>query len=180
MNKLLRVLILLVLPLSGCIGAQQFSCSGLPEGTRCLSVKEAYRSTNGNHYNNDNQEDLVHVDTASKIITVPEQAVRSLDGSHAVPIRVPAQIMRVWYGPYEGTDGQSSFMPGFGYIELVARKWEFTSPSKATSGRRIKPLTVTTPILDHGGRPQPAGLNDQQINLPSKQKGTSTTKEKKR
>lgn len=179
--------LLLLLPLTGCIGAADYTCKGVPDGAMCLSVKDTYKVTNNDDYKNlrtgeKSVSDISEISSAalrSQEISVPEQTVRSLDGTHAVPVRVPAEIMRVWYGPYEGQKGQASFMPGVGYLEMTPRKWVFTKPNYKLA-RQIKPLSVNTQMesLTPGyGDPKTAGLNDLEPQLPSQQKGKTTTKE---
>lgn len=185
--------LLLLLPITGCIGAADYSCKGVPDGAMCLSVKDTYQVTNNDGYKflggvNKSSEsgtgaEISNANQQSHEITVPEQAVRSLDGSHAVPVRIPAQIMRVWYGPYEGTKGQASFMPGVGYLEMTPRKWVFSKPNLKLA-RQIQPLSVNTQMKSFTnpgyGDPKPAGLNDLKPKLPSQQKGKATTKEKRK
>ncbi len=192
MKKLRLCLLLLLLPLTGCIGAADYTCKGLPEGAMCLSVKSTYEATNNDDYKtmmttgkpseSNKDVEITSATLRSHEITVPEQAVRSLDGSHAIPVRVPAEIMRVWYGPYEGSKGQASFMPGVGYLEMTPRKWVFSKPNYKLA-RQIQPLSVNTQMesLTPGyGDPNPAGLNDLEPQLPSQQKGKTTTKEKQK
>lgn len=178
--------VLILAMLTGCLGASDYTCSGLPDGAMCLSVKDTYKVTNNSTYKQlavkDDEKKPVPVSVEylrSTEITEPEQAVRSLDGSHAVPVRIPAKIMRVWYGPYEGKNGQASFMPGVGYLELAPRKWVFTKPNYKLA-RQIKPLSVTTQMKSLTRDHQATGLNDLKPQLPSQQKGKPTTKEKRK
>lgn len=188
MKKQWLFCLVLLFSLTGCIGAKDYSCKGVPDGAMCLSVRETYQATHNEdykHYNTNTSKTDQEIPPSKALlqnqrITVPEQAVRSLDGSHAVPVRIPAQIMRVWYGPYEGSHGQASFMPGVAYIELAARKWVFTKPNN-TSGRKIQPLKVNSSVSTrYGSDPVATGLNDLTPQLPSHQKGKPTTRSKEK
>ena len=186
MTKWFVLAVLAIVPLTGCIGAADYSCKGVPDGAMCLSVKDTYSITNSEDYKrlqtNENGKKEVPTQMTgaalqSQTITAPEQAVRSLDGSHAVPIRVPAQIMRVWYGPYEASNGYASFLPSVGYVEIAPRKWIFSKPNVKT-GRKIQPLSVHTAYAQSnlpGHGDQATGLHDLKPELPTS-KGNPTTK----
>ena len=76
-----------------------------------------------------------------------------------VPIRLPAQVLRVWIAPWEDAHGDLH-APGYVYTEVVPRRWSLGEPAAATATQRITPLQVqhrsegtTTP---RPSRPAPA------------------------
>ena len=58
-----------------------------------------------------------------------------------VPIRVPAQVLRVWIAPWEDAHGDLH-APGYVYTEVVPRRWSFGEPAAASATQRITPLQV--------------------------------------
>jgi conjugal transfer pilus assembly protein TraV len=58
-----------------------------------------------------------------------------------VPIRLPAQVLRVWIAPWEDAHGDLH-APGFVYTEVVPRRWSLGEPASAMATQRITPLQV--------------------------------------
>jgi hypothetical protein len=58
-----------------------------------------------------------------------------------VPIRVPAQVMRIWIAPWEDTRGDLH-APGYVYTEIEPRRWTLGVPSAGTTERLVKPLQI--------------------------------------
>ena len=58
-----------------------------------------------------------------------------------VPIRLPAQVLRVWIAPWEDAHGDLH-APGYVYTEAVPRRWSLGEPATATATQRIAPLQV--------------------------------------
>jgi hypothetical protein len=58
-----------------------------------------------------------------------------------VPIRLPAQVLRVWIAPWEDAHGDLH-APGYVYTEVVPRRWSLGEPASATATQRITPLQV--------------------------------------
>ena len=58
-----------------------------------------------------------------------------------VPIRLPAQVLRVWIAPWEDAHGDLH-APGYVYTEVVPRRWSFGEPAAASATQRITPLQV--------------------------------------
>jgi hypothetical protein len=58
-----------------------------------------------------------------------------------VPIRLPAQVLRVWIAPWEDAHGDLH-APGYVYTEIVPRRWSLGEPAAATTTQRITPLQV--------------------------------------
>ncbi len=60
-----------------------------------------------------------------------------------VPIRTPAQIMRIWVGPYVDTNGDL-VAPGIVYTEIEPRRWIYPDDSNASGhSRSFSPLQAT-------------------------------------
>ena len=58
-----------------------------------------------------------------------------------VPIRLPAQVLRVWIAPWEDAHGDLH-APGYVYTEVVPRRWSLGEPASAMATQRITPLQV--------------------------------------
>lgn len=59
-----------------------------------------------------------------------------------VPVRTPAQIMRIWVGPYVDANGDL-VAPGIVYTEIEPRKWIYPdtmSAEKSANNRVMRPL----------------------------------------
>ena len=59
-----------------------------------------------------------------------------------VPVRTPAQIMRIWVGPYVDSNGDL-VAPGIVYTEIEPRKWIYpgqTTADGSTNDRVMRPL----------------------------------------
>ncbi len=58
-----------------------------------------------------------------------------------VPIRTPAQVMRVWIAPWEDSRGDLH-APGYLYSEIEPRRWTLGAPPAGNGERRITPLQI--------------------------------------
>ena len=68
-----------------------------------------------------------------------------------VPIRTPAQVMRIWIAPFVDTTGDL-IAPGFVYTEVEERRWIYPDEkSMPGAGRMFNPLKAGTD-LTAGGR----------------------------
>ena len=56
-----------------------------------------------------------------------------------VPIRTPAQVMRIWVAPYVDTSGDL-IAPGFVYTEVESRRWIYPEYENDTGAKRFNPL----------------------------------------
>lgn len=142
--------------ISGCaafnIGEPEYSCSGIPEGVKCMSTKDVYNLTNnGNVPLSLGPES---VESASQV--AGNQYGTAISGSRGnpndvvsnyvsprlpdrpVPVRTPAEVMRIWIAPWEDDDGDL-IVTGHLYTEIEPRRWvlgETTSSSQPS----LKPL----------------------------------------
>ena len=150
-----------VVLLSGCasIGSPEYGCSGLPEGKRCTATHDLYESSNGgevpkatveNPNENDRdpnasgaKPDHEH-EVASGPVTDPviDTFVTPNLPDRPVPIRTPAQVMRIWVASWEDTATGALIAPGYIYTEVEPRRWVIGKPESAATqqGRLFKPL----------------------------------------
>ena len=64
--------------------------------------------------------------------------------SDPVPVRTPAQVMRIWVAPYVDTNGDL-VAPGFVYTEIEPRRWIYPGDERAGNARMIAPLQAASP-----------------------------------
>ena len=147
----------LIALLSGCsslnIGSSEYACSGMPEGVKCMSARDVYKATNNGEVprpmnpnekgNEDQDKHEVSADIAKTKSSVDEVAntyVAPRLPNKPVPIRTPAQVMRIWVAPYEDTNGDL-IMTGYVYTEIEPRRWVI-GDSAPMSEPKFRPLQV--------------------------------------
>jgi hypothetical protein len=85
-----------------------------------------------------------------------------------VPLRVPAQVMRVWIAPWEDSRGDLH-APGYLYTEIEPRRWTLGVPAEPDRELLIRPLQIerrnAKPDLARPGRDRAA------TRTPGKSKG---------
>ncbi len=62
--------------------------------------------------------------------------------SEPVPVRTPAQIMRIWVAPFVDTNGDL-VAPGFVYTEIEPRRWIYPSDETWGNHRMFAPLQAS-------------------------------------
>lgn len=62
--------------------------------------------------------------------------------SEPVPVRTPAQIMRIWVAPFVDTNGDL-VAPGFVYTEIEPRRWIYPSDETWVNHRMFAPLQAS-------------------------------------
>lgn len=156
----------LTLTLTGCgvmnIGDPNYSCTGMPDGVQCMSTRDVYAMTNdgqvpaqvgvsakqetgpasGQHSAPSGQGGEDPNDIVSTYVTprLPDQPV---------PIRTPAQVMRVWIAPWEDDNGDL-VVTGYLYTEIEPRRWVIGEPH-AQPQPSLRPLqSVNEPETDSG------------------------------
>lgn len=78
--------------------------------------------------------------------------------SEPVPVRTPAQIMRIWVAPFVDTNGDL-VAPGFVYTEIEPRRWIYPGDETWGNQRMFAPLQATD-SFSHAARPHSAeGFN---------------------
>lgn len=130
-----------VLSVSGCsimdIGEPDYGCTGLPDGVKCMSTREVYNLTNDGYVPSRVDEEA---DNASKQVTTVDDASGGVGEGEPdpndvvsnyvaprlpdqpIPIRTPAQVMRVWIAPWEDERGDL-IVTGHLYTEVEPRRW---------------------------------------------------------
>lgn len=123
-----------------------YSCSGLPDGILCADVQTVYALTDGDDYaerinelrqsqNKKGEGELDSTESghrggaeagkrqASALPNAPSvRGVLPRNVSGIVPLRTPAEVMRVYVRPWESKDGDL-YVPGYLYTEIEARRW---------------------------------------------------------
>lgn len=147
MKKLLRLSVsfTFVALLGGCAmfntGESDYSCQGIGDGEAtegCMSVREAYEATSG-------MADMTGVRTPA-----PQQAIENARHvaetyvapnlpDKPVPVRTPAEVMRIWIAPWENEAGDL-VVSGYIYTEIEPRRWVLGSQAGSESGRGLSPL----------------------------------------
>ncbi|EWY36154.1 conjugal transfer protein TraV [Skermanella stibiiresistens SB22] len=143
----MRILLLATLALSGCtfIGDAEYACKGMPEGVACRSAREVYDLTEHRQSLESRQEEretpkpphaggAPHVQPAVMVPMAPTPVVS--DGR--VPIRTPANVMRIWIGPWESSNGDLH-VPGLIFTEIEPRRWQLGLPP-AEEAAVLRPL----------------------------------------
>jgi len=128
----------MLLVLSGCsmlnTGKDEYGCPGMPGGVQCMSARDVYAATNDGHVPRPIKPEAAKVlANVEKTTGTPEALSHTqdtaMDGYVApnlpdrpIPIRTPAQVMRIWVAPWEDTNGDL-IVTGYVYTEIEARRW---------------------------------------------------------
>jgi conjugal transfer pilus assembly protein TraV len=172
MYRLLTVLAFVVI-LSGCasIGAEDYGCSGIPDGVTCISTRDVFDSSNSgstpervvktdednerdsrdrNDDENTSSEKNSSQDVKSERVSDPvlDTFVTPRIPDKPIPIRTPAQVMRIWVATWEDKNSGALMAPGYVYTEVEPRKWVIGKPESAArqQGRIFKPLDKSSSI----------------------------------
>lgn len=142
--------------LSGCsslnIGSNEYACPGMPNGVQCMSARDVYAATNDGKtprpMNPDEVEtkekgDKLDQDPASvSENSVSDEVLNTYVAprlpNKPVPIRTPAQVMRIWVAPWEDTNGDL-IVTGYIYTEIESRRWVIGDNAKDNE-LLLKPL----------------------------------------
>jgi conjugal transfer pilus assembly protein TraV len=129
--------------LSGCstlnIGKSEYACPGMPSGVQCMSARDVYAATNDGEVPRpmspedavakrkeapDKQEGEAYIANSSRSSgdEVINTYVAPRLPDKPVPIRTPAQVMRIWVAPWEDTNGDL-IVTGYIYTEIEPRRW---------------------------------------------------------
>src|SRR5690625_1870650 len=163
------------LVVAGCsslgIGGSEFSCPGYPDGVQCMSTHEVYEATNdGNVPRSMDSDGVVHTKGSSNTAqqqNVPDPA-RNPVGTYVapnlpnrpIPIRTPAEVMRIWVAPWEDTNGDLN-VTGYVYTEIEPRRWTIAETAPKSS-------PVLTPLSVKGARNKTSKKTEQiEYHMPS-------------
>lgn len=141
--------------ISGCaafnIGASEYSCSGIPEGVQCMSTKDVYNLTNngnvpvpldGGSVESANQVAQGQGGDMPRAGTSPNDVVSNYVSprlpDRPVPVRTPAEVMRIWIAPWED-DAGDLIVTGHLYTEIEPRRWVIGEPTSNTQPS-LRPL----------------------------------------
>lgn len=152
--------------LSGCsswlntAGEDEFSCPGMPQGIICKSPMAVYKSTNqmpaltdsdmpigqkvpNVKYGNDMGKTASSEHNLKASNGMPGPQVADL----ARPVRVPAQVMRIWIAPWIDSKDDLHF-PSYLFTEVQPRTWTFGKTEFAGQGMVVphRELAAVPPV----------------------------------
>lgn len=146
-SKLMLTASLLAL-LSGCAamgsGHSNYSCEGFGDDASasdgCMSVREAYAATDSVSHAGDGEAATPPTQQAiDNAMHVAQHYVAPRLPDQAVPIRTPADVMRIWIAPWESDNGDLN-VTGHVYTEIEPRRWVLGSQPGGTQSRALSPL----------------------------------------
>lgn len=137
MKKQLIIIALATSMLGGCasifdVKSSSFGCSGMPEGVKCLSVKDVYSATEASDFVNGEVAEKWREKNAKKApgaASNGEAVAAQAPAGDTVPaadkpkpIRHPAQVLRVWINAFEDDDGDL-YAGQYVFTEIEPRRW---------------------------------------------------------
>ena len=153
---------LVLISLAGCnsVGGKEYGCSGMPDGVKCMATRDLYEATHGGETihstsvdeSSKNRRDpgdkkhdvgvTVRADEHSPTDPVVNRYVTPNLPDRPVPIRTPAQVMRIWVASWEDVSSGALMTPGYIYTEIEPRRWVIgkTEAAASAQGRLFKPL----------------------------------------
>lgn len=150
--------------LAGCssltnIGESDFSCPGIPSGVKCMSTLDVYNATNDGHVPRpvsakEAREGIVNASFNESIgselsnMQIAKQQEQQFINNYVapylpdkpIPIRTPAEVMRIWIAPWEDQNGDL-IATGYVFTEIEARRW-VVGEEPAPSSPTLRPLQV--------------------------------------
>lgn len=170
MKALRNLLLIAASALTMTACATNYGCPGMPKGVQCMNAEDVYEAThngniprsmndtvpvnNGAGANNDNaaraatQQEIARRNGEQMAV---EMANRQVDSpfpnylapalnNRQIPIRAPAQVMRIWVGAFEDQSGDL-IVPGLIYTEIEDRRWILGDQNVSDStSRSVDPL----------------------------------------
>lgn len=129
------------------IGSPKYACSGLPEGAACQSTRDIYEATHDGNVplkletkeefdskkktkrskkakqaEAEKQAAEAAADQVVERDTVIDNYVAPRLPDRPIPIRTPAEVMRIWVAPWEDVNGDL-VTNGYIYTEIEPRRW---------------------------------------------------------
>jgi conjugal transfer pilus assembly protein TraV len=163
-----------LLLLAGCasVGESKFACPGRPPGVHCMTTTEVYEATQSSDYVEPTSPRVLGGDPKSAAKrraaeakkrqserqSIPpstreagaEVAALMPGTDKPVPIRTPAQIMRVWLAPWRDAH-DVAHGGGYDWIEITSRRWAFGGDGTTVEPTRvfsIQPVGAHAPSWD--------------------------------
>ncbi len=176
--------------LSGCtsmlnVGSPDYACPGMPGGVQCMSARDVYAATNNGNVpapmvRADDPDDAKRSSKATEVqrggsgdevqASVRQPAPNDVVGNYVaprlpdqpIPIRTPAQVMRIWVAPWEDANGDLN-TTGYIYSEIEPRRWVVGEPV-SQSAPVLRPLQSTRAANDNAfeERGSSTGANNNQ------------------
>jgi conjugal transfer pilus assembly protein TraV len=107
-------------------GNEEFGCKGIPAGKECSTTEEVYQATDGDMSESPWKKagKLRQGKNSKTSPTVVVKRTKIVLPSHSdpIPLRTPAQVMRIWIAPWEDKDGDLH-MASLVYSEIEHRRW---------------------------------------------------------
>lgn len=128
--------------LSGCSalsgGDSNYSCEGMGADAEdgCMSVRDAYEDT---HVLEDKNEEAPTQTAIENGRHVAESYVSPKLPDQPVPVRTPAEVMRIWVAPWESDQGDLN-VNGYVYTEIEPRRWTLGAQPGGQNDRTQNPL----------------------------------------
>lgn len=154
------------------VGESEFSCPGRPAGVRCASAVDIYRATehsdrvSATSLQALGDKPLFDQDARYENRPAPGTGLARPIGSGGayplpkiekpLPIRTPAQVMRVWIAPWDDKSGVLH-IDGYHFTEIEARRWSIGEPHNSEP-ERFFPLPAATPRQETGKSAGQAGV----------------------
>lgn len=138
--------------MTGCaslnVGSPEYGCSGMPDGVQCMSTRDVYNATNNGSVprpmkaGDEDQGDEPHAEVSPSPQRSGDEVIDTYVApqlpNKPVPIRTPAQVMRIWVAPWEDDKGDLN-VSGYVYTEIEPRRWVI-GESTSNSDSVIRPL----------------------------------------
>ncbi|MGL4898939.1 MAG: TraV family lipoprotein [Shewanella sp.] len=162
---LLELAIGLIL-LSGCgslgLGRNEYGCSGMPDGVRCISAREVYEQTSNSAVPQTinavaarigSPSGYSQADLETGLLSHP-----ALPETHqSAPIRIPSRVMRIWIAPWEDDRGDLN-LSSYVFTEIEPRRWDIGVSAPRTVSPVLRPLQTQN-------EPASAGVDGKRDNL---------------
>lgn len=148
--------------LSGCSSwfntadSDEFSCPGMPQGIICKSPMAVYKSTNQMPKLTDSDmpigqkapnvkygDDLGKTASSERNAKVSNGVPGPKVADLARPVRMPAQVMRIWIAPWIDSKDDLHF-PSYLFTEVQPRTWSFGKAEYAGQGMVVPHMELTS------------------------------------